>query len=229
MHTIYTNKPEEAKGVFGVQVDDPQSADIILIVIPDDPSIGDAVNIMEWSFNENDWDAPVYFGSTKYANPQLVTAVAGRAAVKELPDVIKHINNSYFLSEEVDMHYVVTETLHIAGKNAPNKEDMDFLLKAIVAVTLHDFLREGKIITAFKFNELLHSYAEMYPALDRSDKVWLITGSAYLSVVAKFGIIEQPSEDIEKYTMLRLFQPYVANRWTRLKEARAELRGLAGC
>lgn len=69
----------------------------------------------------------------------------------------------------------------------------------------------------------------MYPALDRSDKVWLITGSAYLSVVAKFGIIEQPSEDIEKYTMLRLFQPYVANRWTRLKEARAELRGLAGC
>lgn len=50
MHTIYTNKPEEAKGVFGVQVDDPQSADIILIVIPDDPSIGDAVNIMVWSF-----------------------------------------------------------------------------------------------------------------------------------------------------------------------------------
>lgn len=240
MHTIYTNKPEEAKGVFGVQVDDPQSADIILIVIPDDPSIGDAVNIMEWSFDENDWDAPVYFGSTKYASPQLVTAVAGRAAVKKLPDVIKHINNSYFLSEEVDMYYVVTETLHIAGKNAPNKEDMDFLLKAIdaafkkhspwtIAVTLHDFLREGKIITAFKFNELLHSYAEMYPALGQSDKVWLNTGSAYLSVVAKFGITEQPSEDTEKYTMLRLFQPYVADRWTRLKEARAELRGLAGC
>ena len=115
MHTIYTNKPEEAKGVFGVQVDDPQSADIILIVIPDDPSIGDAVNIMEWSFDENDWDAPVYFGSTKYASPQLVTAVAGRTTVKKLPDVIKHINNSYFLSEEVDMYYVVTETLHIAG------------------------------------------------------------------------------------------------------------------
>ena len=138
------------------------------------------------------------------------------------------------------MYYVVTETLHIAGKNAPNKEDMDFLLKAIdaafkkhspwtVAVTLHDFLREGKIITAFKFNELLHSYAEMYPALGQSDKVWLNTGSTYLSVVAKFGITEQPSEDTEKYTMLRLFQPYVADRWTRLKEARAELRGLAGC
>ena len=39
----------------------------------------------------------------------------------------------------------------------------------------------------------------------------------------------QPSEDTEKYTMLRLFQPYMADRWTRLKEARAELRGLAGC
>lgn len=65
---MHTNKPEEAKGVFGVQVDDPQSA-----------------NIMEWSFDENDWDA----------SPQLVTAVA--------------------------------------GKNAPNKEDMDFLLKAIDA------------------------------------------------------------------------------------------------
>lgn len=113
---MHTNKPEEAKGVFGVQVDD--------------PSIGDAV----------------YFGST---------------TVKKLPDVIKHINNSYFLSEEVDMYYVVTETLHIAGKNAPNKEDMDFLLKAIDA------------------------------ALGQSDKVWLNTGSAYLSVVAKLRGVNQ--------------------------------------
>lgn len=240
MHTVYTNKPEEAKGVFGVQVEDPRSADIILIVIPDDPSIGDAVNIMEWSYDEDDWDAPVYFGSTKFANPQLVTAVAGRTMVRRLPDVIKYINDSYFLNDEVDMHYVVTETLHIAGKDAPNKEDMEFLLKAVdaafkkhspwtIAVTLHDFLREGKVINSVRFNELIKSYAEMYPALGQSDQVWLKTGSAYLSVVSKFGITEQPSSDLDKYTMLRLFQPYIADRWTRLKEVRAELRELAGC